>query len=263
MSHDEIPFEGFHDRVAMITGGASGIGKASAHLFAQSGAKVALVDVDEAVGPTVVQEIKDEGGQACFISCDVTQDAECRRAVEETIKAFGSLRILVNSAGIIHRTTILETSEKQWDHTLAVNLKGIFLTCKYALPEMIQDGGGAIINISSGWGLVGGRQAAAYCASKGGVVLLTKAMALDHAHQNIRVNCVCPGDVDTPMLRAEARQLGVSVEEFLAGAADRPMGRLGTPEEIARSVLFLASEAASYITGTVLVVDGGGLAGAG
>jgi NAD(P)-dependent dehydrogenase (short-subunit alcohol dehydrogenase family) len=183
--------------------------------------------------------------------------------VEETVKAFGSLRILVNSAGIIHRATILETREKQWDHIMAVNLKGIFLTCKYALPEMIQGGGGAIVNISSGWGLVGGRQAAVYCASKGGVVLLTKAMALDHAHQNIRVNCLCPGDTDTPMLRAEAGELGLSVEEFLAGAADRPMGRLGTPEEIARSVLFLASEAASYITGAILVVDGGGLAGAG
>jgi NAD(P)-dependent dehydrogenase (short-subunit alcohol dehydrogenase family) len=262
MPRDEIPFEDFHGKVAMVAGGASGIGKASAHLFARSGAKVVVVDINEAGGSAVVQEIKDEGGQAGFIHCDVTQDAECRRAVEETVKTFGGLHILVNSAGIIHRATILETSEKQWDDTLAVNLKGIFLTCKYALPEMIQGEGGTIVNISSGWGLVGGRQAAAYCASKGGVVLLTKAMALDHAHQNIRVNCVCPGDADTPMLREEARQLGLSVEEFLAGAAERPMGRLGTPEEIARSVLFLASEAASYITGTVLVVDGGGLAGA-
>ena len=261
MSHYEIPFEGFQGKVALITGGASGIGRASALLFAQSGAKIAVADVDEVGGSTVVLEIKDKGGQACFISCDVTQDAECRQAVEETVKAFGGLHLLVNSAGIIHRATILETSEKQWDDTLAINLKGIFLACKYALPEMIQGEGGAIVNISSGWGLVGGRQAAAYCASKGGVVLLTKAMAMDHAHQNIRVNCVCPGDTDTPMLRAEAGQLGLSVEEFLAGAADRPMGRLGAPEEIARSVLFLASEAASYITGAVLVVDGGGLAG--
>ncbi|MCJ7823585.1 MAG: SDR family oxidoreductase [Anaerolineales bacterium] len=262
MSHDEIPFEGLHGKVALITGGASGIGKASALLFAKSGAKVAVVDVDEAGGSTVVQEIKDEGGQACFISCDVTQDAECRRTVEETVKTFGDLHILVNSAGFIHRATILETNEGQWDDTLAVNLKGVFLACKYTLPEMIQGGGGTIVNISSCWGLAGGRQAAAYCASKGGVVLLTKAMALDHAHQNVRVNCVCPGDTDTPMLRAEAGQLGLSAEDFFVGAADRPMGRLGTPEEIARSVLFLASEAASYITGAILVVDGGGLAGA-
>ena len=262
MSHYEIPFEGFQGKVALITGGASGIGRASALLFAQSGAKVTVVDVNEAGGSSVVQEIKDEGGKAGFIRCDVTQDAECRRAVEETVKTYGGLHILVNSAGIIHRATILETSEKQWDDTLAVNLKGIFLACKHTLPEMIQGGGGAIVNISSGWGLAGGRQAAAYCASKGGVILLTKAMALDHAHQNIRVNCVCPGDTDTPMLRAEAGQLGLSVEEFFAEAADRPIGRLGTPQEIARSVLFLASEAASYITGSVLVVDGGGLAGA-
>lgn len=263
MSKNEIPFEGFHGKVALITGGASGIGRASALLFAQSGAEVAVVDVDEAGGATVVQEIKDEGGKACFIAGDITQAAECRLAVEESVKAFGNLHILVNSAGIVHRATILETSEEEWDRTLAVNLKGIFLACKYAIPEMIQVGGGAIVNISSGWGLAGGRQAAAYCASKGGVVLLTKAMALDHAHQNIRVNCVCPGDTDTPMLRTEARQLGFSVEKYLAGAADRPIGRLGTPEEIAQSVLFLASEAASYITGAVLVVDGGGLAGAG
>ena len=263
MSHYEIPIEGFVDRVALITGGASGIGKASAILFAQSGVKVAVVDVDEAGASAVAQEIRDEGGQACFISCDVTQDIECQRAVEETVKTFGGLHILVNSAGIIHRATILETSERQWDDTLAVNLKGIFLTCKSALPEMIRGGGGAIVNVSSGWGLMGGHQAAAYCASKGGVVLLTKAMALDHAHQNIRVNCVCPGDTDTPMLRVEAGQLGISVEEYLAAAANRPMGRLGTPQEIAHSVLFLASEAASYITGSVLVVDGGGLAGMG
>ena len=263
MSHYEIPSREFHGRVALITGGASGIGMASAILFAQSGAKVAVVDIDETGGSAVVQEIQDAGGQAGFISCDVTQDAECQRAVEETVKVFGGLHILVNSAGIVHRATILETSERQWDDTLAVNLKGIFLTCKYALPEMIRGEGGAVVNISSGWGLAGGRQAAAYCASKGGVVLLTKAMALDHAHQNIRVNCVCPGDTDTPMLRAEAGQLGLTVEEFLAEAANRPMGRLGTPQEIARSVLFLASEAASYVTGAVLVVDGGGLAGTG
>ena len=263
MSHCEIPIEGFHGRIALITGGASGIGKASALLFAQSGVKVAVVDVDEAGASAVAQEIRDEGGQACFIRCDVTRVAECQRAVEETVKTYGGLHILVNSAGIIHRATILETSERQWDDTLAVNLKGIFLTCKSALPEMILGEGGAIVNISSGWGLAGGRQSAAYCASKGGVVLLTKAMALDHAHQNIRVNCVCPGDTDTPMLRKEAGQLGLSTEEYLARAADRPLGRLGTPQEIARSVLFLASEAASYITGAVLVVDGGGLAGAG
>jgi NAD(P)-dependent dehydrogenase (short-subunit alcohol dehydrogenase family) len=144
---------------------------------------------------------------------------------------------------------------------MAVNVKSIFLLSKHAIPVMAESGGGVIINTSSGWGLVGGRRAASYCASKGAVVLLTKAMALDHAPQNIRVNCLCPGDTDTPMLRNEARQLSEPVEAFLAEAARRPLGRIGTPDDIAQAALFLASDASGFITGTTLVVDGGGLAG--
>jgi NAD(P)-dependent dehydrogenase (short-subunit alcohol dehydrogenase family) len=144
---------------------------------------------------------------------------------------------------------------------MAVNVKSVYLMSRYAIPQMVKAGGGVIVNTASGWGLVGGRQAASYCASKGAVVLLTKAMALDHGPQNIRVNAVAPGDTDTPMLHSEASQLDQPEELFLAQAADRPLGRYGQPEDIARAILYLASDDSAYVTGTVLVVDGGGLAG--
>ena len=263
MLKDEPLPLGFRSKVALITGGASGIGRAVARKFGQAGALVALADIDEVGGGEVIQEIREHGGDARFYTCDVTQAEQCEKTVEETLNVFGELHILVNAAGMILRATVVETNESDWDRTLDVNLKGTFLMSKFALPVMARGGGGVIVNISSGWGLAGGREAAAYCASKGGVVLLTKAMAIDHAKEDIRVICVCPGDTDTPMLREEAVQMGQPVEDFLASAADRPLGRLGTPEEVAQAVLFLASESASFITGTTLVVDGGGLAGAG
>jgi NAD(P)-dependent dehydrogenase (short-subunit alcohol dehydrogenase family) len=246
---------------ALITGAASGIGRATALLFAREGAAVVVVDVDEAGGQAVAQAIRNEGGQAMFVCCDVTQAGDCRRAVQRTVDEFGGLDILFNNAGIIRRATVIGTTEEEWDRVMAVNVKSIFLLGKYAIPVMAQAGGGAIVNTSSGWGLVGGRNAVSYCASKGAVVNMTRAMALDHGAQNIRVNCICPGDTDTPMLRNEARQLGESDEVFLAEAADRPLQRIGRPEDIAQAVLYLVSDAASFVTGTALVVDGGGLAG--
>jgi NAD(P)-dependent dehydrogenase (short-subunit alcohol dehydrogenase family) len=246
---------------ALITGGASGIGRATALLFAREGAAVSVVDLDEAGGRAVAQIITDSGGQAIFVRCDVSQAADCQRAVQQTVDKLGGLDILFNNAGIICRASVLETSEEEWDRVMAVNVKSVFLLSKYAIPVMAQAGGGVIINTASGWGLVGGRKAAAYCASKGAVVLLTKAMALDHGEQNIRVNCICPGDTDTPMLRDEARQMGESDERFLAEAAERPLQRIGQPEDIAQAALYLASDASSFVTGTALVVDGGGLAG--
>ncbi len=248
-------------KVALVTGGASGIGRATALLFAREGAAVAVVDLDEASGEAVVQTIVDGGGQAIFVLCNVTQAADCQRAVRLTVDELGGLDILFNNAGIIRRATVVETSEEEWEQVMAVNVRSIFLFSKYAIPFMVQAGSGLIINTASGWGLVGGRRAAAYCASKGAVVLLTRAMALDHGAQNIRVNCICPGDTDTPMLRDEARQLEVANERFLAEAAQRPLGRIGRPEEIAQAALYLASDASSFVTGTALVVDGGGLAG--
>ena len=246
---------------ALITGGASGIGRATALLFAREGAAVAVVDLDKTGGQAVVETIVSEGGRAVFVRCDVSQAADCQRAVQETVNELGGLDILFNNAGIIRRASVLEMSEEEWDQVMAVNVKSIFLLSKYAIPVMAQAGGGVIINTASGWGLVGGRNAVSYCASKGAVVNMTRAMALDHAEQNIRVNCICPGDTDTPILRDEARQLGKPSERFLAEAADRPLRRIGQPEDIAQAALYLASDASSFVTGTALVVDGGGLAG--
>ena len=187
--------------------------------------------------------------------------AHCRRVVERTVREFGSLHILFNNAGVIRRATVLELSEADWDQVISVNVKSIFLLSKYAIPWMRQAGGGSIINTASGWGLVGGPKAAAYCASKGAVVLLTKAMAIDHGVDNIRVNCICPGDTDTPMLRNEADQLGEPADRYLAQAAQRPLQRVGRPVDIAQAALYLASDASSFVIGASLVVDGGGLAG--
>jgi len=247
-------------KVALITGGTSGMGRATAVLFAQEGARVAITGRNEARGREVVAEIEQAGGTAIFIRSDVRFAEDCRRAVEETLQAFGRLDILFNNAGVLYANTVLDCTEEEWDLTLDTNLKGTYLMSRFALPTMIAQGSGVIINNASGWGLVGGDAAAAYCASKGGVVLLTKAMAIDHGRQGVRVNCICPGDVDTPMLPEDARRRGMGWEEYLASAANRPMGRIGKPEEIAKAVLFLASDDSSFVTGAVLAVDGGGTA---
>ncbi len=248
-------------KVAMITGGASGIGRATALRFAREGAAVAVLDINEPKGRAVVQSIVDGGGKGIFLHCDVTSASECRSAVGKAVEELGKIDILFNNAGIIRRASVVDTTEEEWDKVMATNVKSVFLLSKYVVPLMAKAGGGVVINTASGWGLVAGREAASYCASKGAVVLLTKAMALDHGPQNIRVNCICPGDTDTPMLHSEAKQLGVPREEFLAEAKQRPLQRIGKPEEIANAALFLASDASSYVTGTALVVDGGGLAG--
>ena len=248
-------------QVALVTGGASGIGRETALLLAREGAAVAVVDRDADGARSVAQTIREEGGQAIAVACDVSRAADCQRAVERATAELGGLDILFNNAGIIRRTTVLDITEEEWDRVMAVNVKSIFLMSRYAIPIMARAGGGAIVNSGSGWGLVGGRNAVSYCASKGAVVNMTRAMALDHGPQNIRVNCVCPGDTDTGMLRREAQQLGEPTTEFLAGAADRPLGRIGQPQDIAQAVLYLVSAASSFVTGTTLVVDGGGLAG--
>jgi NAD(P)-dependent dehydrogenase (short-subunit alcohol dehydrogenase family) len=251
------------EKVALITGGASGIGRATALLLASQGASIALADVNADAGRRVVDEIVRSGGRAFFEPTDVTQAGDCRRMVERTIREFGQIDILFNNAGIIRRATVLNLNEEDWDRVMAVNVKSVYLLSREVIPHMQKAGGGTIINTASGWGLAGGAKAAVYCASKGAVVLLTKAMAIDHGPQNIRVNCICPGDTDTGLLREEAQQLGVESSRFLASSGERPLRRVGTPEEIAQAALYLASDASSFVTGTALVVDGGGLAGTG
>ena len=196
-----------------------------------------------------------------FFPCLVTCVNLSLLVVRQTVEEYAGIDILVNNAGIIKRASVVATSEEDWDRVMGVNVKSVFLLSKYVIPHMVKEGGGVIVNVSSGWGLVGGRDAASYCASKGAVVQLTRAMALDHGVENIRVNCICPGDTDTPMLRDEAAQLGKSEDVFLAEAAERPLQRVGTPVDIAHAAVYLASDASSFITGTTLVVDGGGLAG--
>ena len=248
------------NKVALITGGTSGIGEATALLFAKEGAKIAIIGRNEKRGHAVTEQILEDGGEAIFLRTDVRKAAECRRAVEETVRTFQQLDILFNNAGIFYPHTTLDCTEEEWDLQLDVNLKGTFLMSKFALPGMIAQRSGVIINNSSGWGIVGGDAAVAYCASKGGVVLLTKAMAIDHGRQGIRVNCICPGDVNTPMLPEDARMRGQKWDDYLAGCSNRPLGRIGTSEEIAKAALFLACDDSSFMTGATLVVDGGGTA---
>jgi len=248
------------DRVALITGGTSGIGEATALLFAKEGADVAITGRDRDRGKAVLKQIRQFGDAGIFLRADVSSAGDCRRAVEETLNTFGRIDILFNNAGIYYPQTALECTEKQWDEQIDINLKGTFLMSKFVLPIMISQGRGVIVNNASGWGIVGGDHAVAYCASKGGVVLMTKAMAIDHGSQGIRVNCVCPGDVETPMLPGDAKMRGLKWKDYIAGCANRPLGRVGTAEEIAKAVLFLASDDSSFMTGAALIVDGGGSA---
>jgi NAD(P)-dependent dehydrogenase (short-subunit alcohol dehydrogenase family) len=245
---------------AIVTGSGSGIGRATAELLAAEGANVVVVDVDALKGEAVAAGICERGGSATFHHCDVTVSADCLAAVQAAIDTFGGLDILCNNAGIIRRADVVDTTEEEWARVMAVNVTSVFLMSKHAIPVMAVGGGGAIVNTGSGWGLKGGDRAASYCASKGAVVNLTRAMAIDHGPQGIRVNCVCPGDTDTAMLRDEARQLGASEASFLADAAARPLARIGTPDDIARAMLFLTSDASAWVTGATLIVDGGGLA---
>ncbi|MFC2161569.1 SDR family NAD(P)-dependent oxidoreductase, partial [Acidobacteriota bacterium] len=192
--------------------------------------------------------------------CDVTSKIQCQNAVKEIIGTYGRIDILFNNAGLIIRKNLVELQEEEWDLVLDVNLKSVYLLSHYVIPHMKKTGEGSIINTGSGWGLKGGADAASYCAAKGGIVNLTKAMAVDFGKDNIRVNCVCPGDVDTPLLHGEALQLRQEDVEFMKEAADRPLGRVGQPIDIANAVLFFASDLSSWVTGSILVVDGGGLA---
>lgn len=248
------------NKQAIVTGGAGGIGRASSLALAAEGARVAVVDLDGTAAERVAEEIRAAGGEAIAIAADVSSEPDIERVVRETKAAFGGIDVVFNNAGIIRRTTAVETTVEEWDRVFGVNVRSIFLMCKHVVPVMAAAGGGSIVNTGSGWGLKGGGQAISYCASKGAVVNMTRALAIDHGPQGIRVNSVNPGDVNTGMLREEARQLGQAEDGFLAEAADRPLRRMGEPREIASAVVWLASDESSYVTGSALVVDGGGIA---
>jgi NAD(P)-dependent dehydrogenase (short-subunit alcohol dehydrogenase family) len=244
-------------KVAVITGGNTGIGQATAELFASEGAKVVIAARNAERGQAAVQAIDASagGGAARFVPCDVRQAEDCQRVVATALEVFGRLDVLVNNAGIIARgRDVAGTELEDWDAVFAVNVRGAFLMSKYALPEMIRTGGN-VVNVASYYGLVGGPGLAAYCASKGALVQLTRVMALDHAGDGVRVNCVCPGTVHTPMMDRAWAEYGEGAQEIWA--AKHPIGRVAQPEEVAQAILYLASPAASFVTGAALVIDGG------
>ncbi|HIH01622.1 TPA: SDR family oxidoreductase [Thermoplasmata archaeon] len=243
-------------KVALITGGTEGIGLATARLFLQEGAKVVISSRSPEKGAKALVELS-ELGEVMFVRADVSRADDASMMVESVVSRFGSIDIVFNNAGVFVERTVEQTTEEEWDRLIDTNLKGTFLVSKHAIPHMRAHGGGVIINNSSDAGLVGNRVSAAYCASKGGVTLLTKAMALDHAKDNIRVNCVNPGVVDTPMVAQEATLSGDPEKYMKQMDRDHPMGRIGRPEEVAKAVLFLASDDSSFVTGAALSVDGG------
>ncbi len=251
-------------KVALVTGAASGIGRATAILFGQEGAKVMCADLNGEGARATAEAIAQGGGEAAWTQVDVSRDADAQRMVRETVERFGRLDILFNNAGVEFSGPVTAVPEERWDWLLDINLKGVYLGCKYAIPEMQKVGGGAIVNTASGAGLMGIAGLSTYCASKGGVVLLTKSLAVEWAAQGIRVNAVCPGVIRTPMVERALNVLGGSQdpeEAWRRLGQVHPIGRVGQPEEVARAVLFLASDEASFITGVALPVDGGWAAG--
>jgi NAD(P)-dependent dehydrogenase (short-subunit alcohol dehydrogenase family) len=243
-------------KLALITGAGSGIGKAIALAFAAEGAKVAVMGRRVEKLREVVDEIGKRGGEAVAIAGDVAQAADAARAVRETVEKLGGLNVLVNNAGILSVATVETVAEEDWDRVMAINVKGPFLMSRAALPEMRKAGGGAILNIGSIVGLIAIKNRAAYSTSKGAVTMLTKAMALDHAHENIRVNCICPALVETELVAGLfASADGEAVRrERIAGF---PLGRMGQPKDVAEMAVFLASEESSWVTGTAIPLDGG------
>jgi meso-butanediol dehydrogenase / (S,S)-butanediol dehydrogenase / diacetyl reductase len=245
------------DKVALITGGGTGIGRAIALAFAREGAGVAVAGRRLEKLREVAREIERQGGRGLAMECDVTRGAEIARAVRGTAERFGKLNVLVNNAGALHVSTVEGISEEEWDRLMTVNIKGPFLTSRAVLPEFRKCGGGAILNIGSVLGLVAVKDRAAYCASKGGVTLLTKAMALDHAHEKIRVNCICPSIVETELVKGVFNESEQGQALRKARIATIPLGRIGRPEDVAEMAVFLASEESSWLTGAAIALDGG------
>ena len=271
MAGDRPVCRRFAGRVALVTGGASGIGLASAARLLDEGATVVIADIDGAAGARAVARLRARPARADahaaapltpagadFVRADVTRGDDVRRLVDHVVAAHERIDVLFNNAGIFEPGEVHEVGEEAWDRLLAVDLRSVYLVSHAVVPVMLAQNGGAIVNSASVAGLVGDTQSAAYCASKGGVALLTKAMALDYAGRGVRVNAICCGEIDTPLFEREVEQLGMSVDAYRAMLDElHPMGRIGRPEEAAAAVAFLASHDASFITGALLPVDGG------
>ena len=243
-------------KVSLITGAASGMGRVAAGLFASEGSKVVLCDVAEEAGEQSVQEIRDSGGEAAFVRADVSRAADAEAMVRFAVETFGGLHVVYNNAGVVLPNDVgaVETDEETWDRTMAINLKGVWLGCKFGIPAIIGSGGGSIINVASFVALMGAATAQiAYTATKGGVLSMTREIAVEYARRGVRANALCPGPIETPLLL----QLFADEAAKQRRLVHVPMGRLGQAEEVVRAALWLASDESSFMTGSAMVVDGG------
>lgn len=249
------------DKIAVITGAGSGQGRSASLLFAKEGAKIVATDWKPELGDETVEMVKAAGGQAVFVKADVSSSADVQNVIRTAIATYGRIDVLYNNAGVgfsspLSMSDILNTPEDDWDRVIAINLKSMYLCCKYAIPEMIKTGGGSIVNTASIAALIGSESAHAYTASKGGMVALNRALAVEFGPRNIRVNVICPGAIDTPMIAPVVDPLKKTGQPFMIS----PIRRLGTPEDIAYCALYLACDESTFVTGATFVVDGGFIA---